>query len=258
MEDDLCDEWLSIKDNLKEIPNTEIPRTISLMKVEKETKYSLVCFCDASKTAYAATVYLLQENNNETRSDLIFSKTRFAPVKGMTIPKLELMGVLIGVRSIQFVKNELHLTIEQVRVATDSQCVLQRIVTEKRLPVFVKNRVNEIKSHKDIALFYVHTKENPSDIATRGCDIKKLSNNTLWWHGPEWLIKQSEECTMKKYNVNDNCEETSMKNEYSNEKDDSLESVLNCVSKEVNEKDKSNDTSKESDLTSPFELEIDR
>lgn len=109
------------------------------------------------------------------------------PVKGLTIPRLELMALIIGVRSLEFVKSELRIPIEKTVVWSDSQCVLSWLKSTKQLSVFVRNRVDEIKSHKGIEFKYIKSVENPADVATRGCDVKKLCANDLWWHGPEWL-----------------------------------------------------------------------
>jgi hypothetical protein len=105
----------------------------------------------------------------------------------MTIPHLELMAVLIGVRCLNFVKKQLRLPIQRQCLRTDSQCVLEWIKTNKPLPVFVRNRVKEIKMHKDVLTSHVNKKENPADIATRGSTIEEWSKNSLWWHVPEWL-----------------------------------------------------------------------
>ena len=50
---------------------------------------------------------------------MIFSKTRLAP-QNITIPRLELMGVLIGIYALEFVKNELHLQVTSTIVFSDS------------------------------------------------------------------------------------------------------------------------------------------
>lgn len=47
--------------------------------------------------------------------------------------------------------------------------------------------MKEIRSQSDIVIKYVTSKENPSDIASRGSSVQKLSENQLWWHGPVWL-----------------------------------------------------------------------
>ena len=75
-----------------------------------------------------------------------------APVKEMTIPRLELMAVLIGVRSLKFVEKEMKIPIEKKFLWTDSQCVLKWIASNKDLSVFVTNRVAEIKKQVKILL----------------------------------------------------------------------------------------------------------
>ncbi|XP_070537448.1 uncharacterized protein [Ptychodera flava] len=56
----------------------------------------------------------------------------------------------------------------------------------KKLPVFVQNRVNEIKKH-DFEVKYCPTKDNPADLLTRGITASELKNSDLWWKGPHWL-----------------------------------------------------------------------
>jgi hypothetical protein len=114
-------------------------------------KPALVCFCDASGKAYAATIYVLHIGETERKIDLIFSKTRLAPV---SIPRLELMAVLIGVRCLNFVRGQLQTPIHETHLFTDSQCTLQWISSTKQLSVFVRNRVLEIKTHTDVQLIF--------------------------------------------------------------------------------------------------------
>lgn len=156
-------------------------------------KFILFCFCDASARVYAAAVYLHQISGNNSKVDLIFSKTRLAPLKGMTIPRLELMAVLIGTRCVKYVQQELNVPILEMCIWTDSQCVLKWIKSTKDLSVFVKNRITEIKAHDDVTFRYVDTAENPAGSATRGTSFQKLQRNSLWWHGPIWL--KNDPCT---------------------------------------------------------------
>lgn len=192
LDDECTTQWLSIKPDLQRVCEFQIPRGI---KIENDSgiKFSLLCFCDASKSAYAAVVYLLQENNVTSKSDIVFAKTRLAPMKDITIPRLELMSMLIGVRCLKFVKDHLGLPINRVYLWSDSQCVLNWLCTEKSLSVFVENRVKEIKSHQDIKFGYTPSKENPADIASRGSSVQNLAENDLWWHGPKWLKKSEVE-----------------------------------------------------------------
>ena len=154
-------------------------------------QFSLVCFCDASKSAYATVVYLLKKKS-QPRLDLIFAKTRLAPIKQITIPRLELMAVLIGVCCIQFMKVQLGLPLANIYMWSESQCVLYWWCTAKYLSVFVQNQVSEIKGHKDITFGHAPSKENPADIASRGSTVQNLVENDLWWHGPKWLINSED------------------------------------------------------------------
>ena len=70
----------------------------------------ITVFCDASKYAYAATVYLHQQTSGMCINNLIFLKARLAPNQEISIPRLELLAALIGVRCIKFVERELKLT----------------------------------------------------------------------------------------------------------------------------------------------------
>ena len=133
---------------------------------------------DASAKAYAVTIYLHQTLHEDARADLIFSKTRLAP-QGVTIPRLELLGVLIGVRALKFTQNEINLPIKSKILYTDSQCVLHWLQTKKPLSVFVTNRLKEIKSLEVTTFKYIPTQENPADLATRGKSPSEL-NSSMW------------------------------------------------------------------------------
>ncbi|XP_060561385.1 uncharacterized protein LOC132721147 [Ruditapes philippinarum] len=113
------DTWSFVKEDLEKITSFKFPRTIAMKKFEHNTENVLVCFCDASAKAYATAVYLLQRNETETTVHLVFAKSRLAPLKEITIPRLELMAVLIGVRSVKFACNQLKLNLKHVYVWTD-------------------------------------------------------------------------------------------------------------------------------------------
>ncbi|VDK89646.1 unnamed protein product, partial [Onchocerca ochengi] len=81
--EDLTCTWLV---HMKELPRIAINPTKSTM---------IHIFTDASSVAYAAAVYAKQEK----KVSLIFAKSRIAPIKGTTIPRLELLAVLIGGRA---------------------------------------------------------------------------------------------------------------------------------------------------------------
>ena len=181
-------QWNAIYEDLKQLANCYFPRHIGLDKTLK-SRYQLLVFCDASKYAYAAVVYLLQESQDQCKVDLIFSKTRLVPNKKITIPRLELLAALIGTRCMKFIEKELKVEIYQKHIWSDSQCVLNWVDSQKALGTFVENRVREIKADQSIAFHYISTTENPADIASRGSSTYELRDNRMWWHGPEWLTQ---------------------------------------------------------------------
>ena len=104
-------------------------------------------------------------------------------LKHVSIPRLELLALLIGTQVTNFVTKELMLDISKTAIFTDSQCVLHWVRSCKPLPVFVQNRVNEIKTSK-ASYLWLYSESNPADLATRGLTISELKESNLWWHGP--------------------------------------------------------------------------
>ncbi|XP_068750817.1 uncharacterized protein [Montipora capricornis] len=130
--------------------------------------------------------YKIQDDHTPL-SSIPLAELRVAPTKQLSIPRLELLAVVIGTRCLNYVTEQLQLTVTDRVLWTDSQCVLHWMKSHKPLPVFVQNRLKEIKSHKNIKFRYVTTTQNPADLATRGVSAEALIDNQLWWHGPSWL-----------------------------------------------------------------------
>ena len=161
-------------------------------------------FCDATRS-YGAVVYLRVVSLCGVFTNLLM---RLTPVvsenkrKGRNGDEISLprLGVLIGVHASNFASKELK--VRKGYLWTDSECVLQWIRTTKLLPVFVENRIKEIKKETDITFCYVPSKVNLADHVTRGLTVPEIdSNNYLWWHGPEWL--KLNESTWPSWNIPD-------------------------------------------------------
>jgi len=86
--------WLQDHPLLQEV---KIPSWLKGIS-ERVVRCSLHTFCDASKTAYAAAVFARFEYSSCVQVQLIQAKSRVAPVKAVTIPRLELLAATIGAR----------------------------------------------------------------------------------------------------------------------------------------------------------------
>ena len=184
-------QWRPIADDLVTAAEFRIPRRVC-QTVSNCQSYQLHCFCDASKIAYGTAVYIRCEGNedeNHTDVQLVFGKTRLAPLTVPSIPRLELLAALIGIRALQYVRQHLHMDglLDSCHLWSDSKCVLHWIRSTKPLSVFVSNRIREIRQCSDVSFHYIHTTHNPADIASRGISLGSLKTNTLWWEGPSWL-----------------------------------------------------------------------
>ncbi|XP_075211192.1 uncharacterized protein LOC142318507 [Lycorma delicatula] len=144
---------------------------------------------------YGACIYLRSVNTFGNISvKLLCSKSRVAPVKQISIPRLELCGALLMARLLNFVNLALKLTINKIYLWTDSTVVLSWIsALPTKWKTFVANRVSEIQDLTDGCVWgHVSTDENPADVLSRGNDAFELQINQLWWYGPSWLNKPSE------------------------------------------------------------------
>jgi allantoicase len=86
---------------------------------------TLACFCDASSLSFCAAVYTLVSTDQGIRSNiLLFAKTRVAPMKRISMPRMELVAMMIGGRAVKFLRQHLGRKSNLV-VFGDSRCVLQ-------------------------------------------------------------------------------------------------------------------------------------
>ncbi len=183
--------WRKFEKDLPSIQNLNIPRYVQL---ERDTNFEIHGFCDASERAYAAVVYIrVQDSTNNFSIFLLGAKTRVAPLsKEFTIPRLELCGALLLVNYITEIKNAFQLSdVIPTYYWTDSNIALAWIKgNPSRWKTFIAHRVAEIqKNSKSDHWFYVNTKHNPADLASRSIKPNQIINNQLWWHGPSWLLE---------------------------------------------------------------------
>ncbi|UYV76893.1 hypothetical protein LAZ67_14002313 [Cordylochernes scorpioides] len=148
-------------------------------------------FCDASQIGYGAVAYLRSETGRENTLTLIWSKVRLAPMKSITIPRLELMAMVLGARLANAIQAALKRKCETT-LWSDSTTALSWIKKEIEWRVFVRNRVREIQATTNLNDWrFVPSQLNPADLLSRGCPPSQFVQSR-WWEGPEWLKKPKE------------------------------------------------------------------
>ena len=185
------DKWNLWISELYQAKNVAIPRCV---KVKSYSKIEIVGFCDASKHAYAAAVYLkCIDTNNEIQSNLIISKSRVSPMKPITIPRLELLGAILLVRLVSTVKNCLSSwNISNTIYYCDSMNVLYWIRGTRKWNIFVSKRLDEIyQLSSKSQWYYCPTEENPADYPTRGMTMNELLQSRQWLHGPDRIMQNN-------------------------------------------------------------------
>ena len=119
----------------------------------------------------------------------LMGKSRLAPLKAMTIPRLELTAATTSVQVGGMISRELGDPVDGEIYWTDSTTVLKYIRNEtKRFHVFVANRVQRIRDETDpIQWRHVDSENNPADDASRGLEGNQITKRHRWVRGPDFL-----------------------------------------------------------------------
>ena len=183
---------------LAELPNMEklkVARCIKPQDVNgRIVRRELHHFSDASEVAYGVCSYVRQEDEKGIITvSLLMAKSRLAPLKKLTIPRLELTAATLAVKQNELIMKEIDETIDEVHFWTDSMIVLGYIGNDdKRFKTFVANRLAVIKEASSKKQWHhVESALNPADIASRGAGAEELSQSSLWFNGPHFLAKSS-------------------------------------------------------------------
>jgi len=133
------------------------------------------------RKAYGAAVYIRSmDAAGKVLTHLVMSKSRVAPTKTVSLPRLELLAAVINSQLLKFVAESLCLKLDRVVCWTDSMVTLQWIRgSSSQRKTFVANRVAEIQSTWD-PQHWKHWpgEDNPADLITRGVSLKVLAENS--------------------------------------------------------------------------------
>ena len=134
-------EWKTCLNSLLHLENVAVKRCFKPHDFCSIQSSQLHLFADGSELGYGACAYLRLANQQGNIScSLVIGKARLAPIKQMSIPRLELSGAVLACRLYRFLTNELEITIDQVTFSTDSMIVLGYIKNvSRRFKTFVGN-----------------------------------------------------------------------------------------------------------------------
>ncbi|KAK3719743.1 hypothetical protein QZH41_001947 [Actinostola sp. cb2023] len=193
--DDLRSEWEMWRSELPHLEQMKIQRCFEPHDFKDRKTVELHHFADASTEGYGQCSYLrLVDTSDRVHCSLVFGKARVAPLKPVTIPRLELTAALVSARVSETLTRELEYdTIDEI-FWTDSQVVLGYIKSDaRRFHTYVANRVQEIRYRTSPDQWlYVEGKSNPADDASRGLSARSLIESSRWINGPAFLWQTQE------------------------------------------------------------------
>ena len=181
--------WEQWRTNLFQLESIQAQRCVKPDNFGPIKSVEMHHFSDASTNGYGQCSYLrLEDTEGQIHCSLLMSKARVAPLKTLTIPRLELSAALVSVRVSSLLQNELKYQNPTHIFWTDSRVVLGYISNDsRRFHVFVANRVQQIRDVTSPSQWrYVETQNNPADLASRGATPIELSNSG-WFTGPKFL-----------------------------------------------------------------------
>lgn len=205
----LHSKWNKFIENLKAIDKIKIDRAVSILHREDVQIHG---FCDASLEAFGACIFIRSnDNQNQTSVKLLCSKSRVAPTKVQTLPRLELCAAVLLAELLNKVITSLGDQYTNIVCWSDSTVTLAWIAKpSSEWSTFVSHRVATIQRISELHSFkwrHVQSEENPADILSRGATPVQLIGNELWFNGPKFLsndeqhwpkLKRVEEVTLDK------------------------------------------------------------
>ncbi|XP_055633617.1 uncharacterized protein LOC129773964 [Toxorhynchites rutilus septentrionalis] len=148
-------------------------------------------FTDSSEAAFACAAYLRAEIAGTVHCALVAAKSKVAPLKLLSIPRLELQAAVIGARLLNMITTSHNLPITSKYIWTDSRTVLAWINSDQRkYRQFVAFRIGEILSKTNVGDWrWVPSKMNVADEATKWGSGPQLSSGGRWYRGPSFLYE---------------------------------------------------------------------
>lgn len=186
----LTERWNNWFAQMDKLPNCRVPRCYS-PQLHTSPCVQLHVFADASETAFAAVAYFRVQHENHFSVSFIAGKTKCAPLKLLSIPRLELQAAVLASRLTATIRSHHPITISQTILWSDSKTVLQWIrSSHRRYKPFVTHRIAEVlEATSEQDWRWIPTNLNVADDATRAKSKPQFNPNGRWLVGPEFLLQ---------------------------------------------------------------------
>lgn len=183
-----CKIWQRLISEWSDLEKLKFPRFLGASTF---FPVDIIAFADACQEGYGAVIYMKTKSvNNKSTITLVTAKSKVAPCKIVTIPRLELCAALILsdlLKHVYEVYTE-RVVIAKVIAFSDSITVLRWLHASHIKDIFVANRVTRIKENIPTAEWrHIAGISNPADCLSRGLTPGQLINHPLWMTGPDWL-----------------------------------------------------------------------
>ncbi|XP_062704082.1 uncharacterized protein LOC134286483 [Aedes albopictus] len=203
IDDQIYEKWTRWIELLMDVVEVRVPRCyFDGASTDLYDTLDAHIFVDASEAAYSALVYFrVVGSEGTTKCALVSAKTKVAPLKYVSIPRLELMAAVLGVRLLTFVRENHTVKINRCVYWSDSEVTLAWIRSEhRRYRPFVACRVGEILSTTCVQEWrYVPSKLNVADDATKWGGKPCLKASGRWFCGPPFLQQSEGQWPKQKY-----------------------------------------------------------
>ena len=190
--DDDLHRWRCWQQSATLLSGLKIPRCYTGAAVADVIRRELHIFCDASEVAFGAAGYLRQvASTGAVSCALVMSRTRVAPLRKLTVVRLELQGAVLATRLAKGIETALSMPVDKTYFWTDSQVILGYINNDsRRFQTFVANRVAEIRDSTTPSQWrHISGSLNPADDCSRGLPMSELTIDSRWLQGPDFLKK---------------------------------------------------------------------
>jgi hypothetical protein len=200
--------WDKFLEELKGLQEIRQHRYVFDLDFPSKNRIELHGFSDSSKELYCAVVYLRLTSNDGVKLSFLASKTKVAPLKTLTIPRLELLGCLLLSKFIKEILEGIkgRIKLDNIICWSDSEVALCWIRgKEKSWEPWVENRAVSIRNVVDRDSWrFVKGEVNPADVSTRISSNLHECFAGCWFSGPSFLLSQHFESGGKDIGTNGN------------------------------------------------------